>query len=66
MRLLTLHNLTYLERLVAGAREAIRGRAASRAYRDGVLAGRGAVGGRRGSRHRHRRRAAGSLRVLAG
>ncbi len=37
-RLLTLHNLTFLERLVAGARAAIEA-AAFADYRDGVLAG---------------------------
>ena len=38
VRLLCLHNLTYLERLVAGARRAIAGGALG-AYRDAVLAG---------------------------
>jgi queuine tRNA-ribosyltransferase len=38
-RLLTLHNLTFLERLVAGAREAI-GEGSFDAYRSGILGGR--------------------------
>ena len=38
VRLLTVHNLTYLEQLVRGAREAIAGRRFG-AYREAILAG---------------------------